>query len=118
MAKKALILNGEVVDVAEQEFEVHSSLMWVDCPDEVMPLWLYDGSTFTNPFATTPEQDLHSLRLKRNDMLSDSDWVVVKAKETGTNVPQEWLTYRQALRDITINYSTIEEAVWPVEPEA
>jgi len=31
---KALILDNKVVDVVEQEFEVHSSLTWMDCPDE------------------------------------------------------------------------------------
>jgi hypothetical protein len=30
---KALILDNEVIDVAETEFEVHSSLTWMDCPD-------------------------------------------------------------------------------------
>ena len=34
MAKKALILDNKVVDVAETEFEVHSSLVWMDCPDD------------------------------------------------------------------------------------
>ena len=33
--KKALILNNEVVDVHEEEFEVHSSMFWVDCDNEV-----------------------------------------------------------------------------------
>ena len=31
---KALILENKVVDVVEQEFEVHSSLTWMDCPVE------------------------------------------------------------------------------------
>ena len=31
----ALILNGEVVDTASTEFEVHSSMTWVDCEDTV-----------------------------------------------------------------------------------
>ena len=33
MAKKALILDNKVVDVVDTEFEVHSSLTWIDCPD-------------------------------------------------------------------------------------
>ena len=31
---KALIFENKVVDVVETEFEVHSSLTWVDCPVE------------------------------------------------------------------------------------
>ena len=30
---KALILNNKVVDVAETEFEVPSTMSWVDCDD-------------------------------------------------------------------------------------
>ena len=31
-------------------------------------------------------------------VLSQSDWRVVKAKETGTNIPSTWKTYRAAVR--------------------
>ena len=31
-------------------------------------------------------------------VLSQSDWRVVKAKETGTNIPSAWKTYRAAVR--------------------
>ena len=31
---KALILDNKVVDVVEAEFEVHSSLTWIDCSNE------------------------------------------------------------------------------------
>jgi hypothetical protein len=64
-------------------------------------------------------------RIERNVLLSQSDWVVVKAKETGTNIPAAWKTYRQALRDLpaTIepeNYSIMcknsEHASWPTPP--
>jgi hypothetical protein len=34
MAKKALILDNKVVDVVDTEFEVHSSLTWMDCSNE------------------------------------------------------------------------------------
>jgi hypothetical protein len=30
----ALIFANKVVDVVETEFEVHSSMVWMDCPDE------------------------------------------------------------------------------------
>jgi len=31
---KALIFENKVVDTSETEFEVHSSLTWMDCPNE------------------------------------------------------------------------------------
>lgn len=39
------------------------------------------------------------LRNTRNMMLVNSDWQMMKANETNTNV-NEWLNYRQALRDL------------------
>ncbi len=44
---KALILENKVVDIQETEFEVHSTMSWVDCDDTVKFGDTYDGSTFT-----------------------------------------------------------------------
>lgn len=64
MAKKALILNGEIVDVVSTEFEVHSSMTWIDCPDNCTPSdWKLDGSG--NPVEKTPEADNRTYAEKR-----------------------------------------------------
>lgn len=39
-------------------------------------------------------------RKQRDKLLAESDWVVIKAKETGSNIPAKWKNYRQALRDL------------------
>ena len=52
---KALILNNKVVDVQEAEFEVHSSMTWVDCDNTVKVGFSYDGSTFTSNEPTAEE---------------------------------------------------------------
>ena len=62
------------------------------------------------------------VRIKRNMMLAQSDWVVVLSFEKNTSIPSEWLSYRQALRDITVHKSfphfTDEDFMesWPTEP--
>lgn len=66
--------------------------------------------------AQSDAQALDFLRDARNSLLAQSDWVVVKAQEDGTAVPAAWVTYRQALRDITDSYSNVEEVVWPTKP--
>jgi hypothetical protein len=40
------------------------------------------------------------MRSRRDRMLADTDWVVIKALETGSDVDPAWKTYRQALRDL------------------
>lgn len=61
-------------------------------------------------------EPLKRLRARRNQILQESDWRVVKASETGIPMSNEWKSYRQSLRDITENYSSIENVIWPVEP--
>ena len=39
-------------------------------------------------------------REQRNLLLSQSDWIVVKAQEEGTTVPTPWVEYRNALRNL------------------
>ncbi|MGE8318328.1 MAG: tail fiber assembly protein [Comamonas sp.] len=41
------------------------------------------------------------VRRRRDELLAGTDWRLLRAAETGTPVEQEWLDYRQALRDIT-----------------
>lgn len=56
---------------------------------------------------------LNSLRKARNQKLKETDWWAV-ADRTMT---QEQTDYRQALRDITDTYSSLEDVVWPDKPE-
>lgn len=57
-------------------------------------------------------------RSKRDNLLSDCDWIVIMHTEKGTNIPLEWEVYRQALRDITshANFPHLSDADWPVKP--
>jgi len=62
---------------------------------------------------------IRNLRQKRNTLLSKTDYIVIKAKETGTTISTAWKTYRQELRDITENLTTVEEVeavVFPTKP--
>lgn len=60
-----------------------------------------------------------SVRKKRDGLLAETDWRVIKAYETSANIPAEWEIYRQALRDITTleSFPYLEEADWPIKPE-
>ena len=46
---KALVLDGVVRDVCEEEFPVHESFTWVDCDETVKKLYIYDGTIFSPP---------------------------------------------------------------------
>ena len=64
------------------------------------------------------EQPAKEARVKRDRLLTESDWVTIRATDTGDPVPTEWLDYRQALRDIPDQTGFPEEIDWPQEPES
>ena len=92
------IVNGERVEITGDELTAKKA-EWAATADAI------------------PAAELEQLRAERNNMLAACDWVVVKAQEDGTAVPAAWVTYRQALRDITDTYSSIDDVVWPDKPE-
>jgi hypothetical protein len=61
-------------------------------------------------------QNLIDLRKERNAKLAETDWEIVMHKEKGTNIPTALKTYRQALRDITDTYTSLDDVVWPEKP--
>ena len=64
------------------------------------------------------EYNLLFLRQKRDLLLQQTDWVVIKEREEGGSVSNfaDWKTYRQALRDITKTYKSLDDVKWPTAP--
>ena len=58
-----------------------------------------------------------NVRRQRDRLLTESDWVVVKAKEEhiNTSIDSNWTDYRTALRDIT-KQSDPDNITWPTKP--
>ena len=65
------------------------------------------------------------LREERDRRIVKSDWRIVKAKETSTNIPTAWKTYRQALRDLPASSTPkldsndnldMSSVTWPTSP--
>ena len=87
--------------------------------------WSYSNGVFTAPVINiTDDEKALSVRRRRDALLAESDWVTVKAVDQnaqdslGIQVPQVWLTYRQALRDITdhANFPNLQDTDWPETP--
>lgn len=57
-----------------------------------------------------------AVRASRDAKLAATDWRVIRAVETNTPMTAEWETYRQALRDITLQPGFPADVAWPVEP--
>ena len=56
-----------------------------------------------------------NLRVKRNELLKDTDWT--QTNDIGLENEEEWVTYRQALRDLPANTEDPINPVWPEPPQ-
>lgn len=50
--------------------------------------------------ARQTEKRYDEMRIVRDNLLRETDWVVIRAKETGTNLSEEFKNWRQSLRDL------------------
>ena len=62
----------------------------------------------------TSKYPMKLLRDERDRLIAESDWRVIKAKETSTNIPTAWKTYRQALRDLPSTQTPVLDSNSPV----
>lgn len=56
---------------------------------------------------------LEALKIERNKKLAETDYWMFSDTSTAT---QAQLDYRQALRDITNTYTSLDDVVWPTKP--
>lgn len=61
------------------------------------------------------ESFAREMREKRNRLLMECDWT--QGADVPDSIKLAWQPYRQALRDITSNYTDIRDVVWPEKPE-
>ena len=88
-----------------------SGLEWLD--ERTVPTESEVQTKYDEIIAAEP---LNLLREIRNIKLAETDWVITMHKELGTNIPAAWKTYRQALRDITDDATSLDDVTWPEKP--
>jgi hypothetical protein len=63
----------------------------------------------------SPEDDMNWIRMERNKKLEETDWTQLPDVPELTRL--KWQEYRQALRDVTSNCTSMLDVVWPNKPE-
>ncbi len=97
---KYVYLNGQLETLPAKQFNYqvmdYAQRQWVNPPNETQ--WVV-------------------VRRKRDQLLLDSDWTDTASAPVrfGQALHQQWLTYRQALRDITLQADSFA-IVWPISP--
>jgi len=57
---------------------------------------------------------LEELRTERNKLLAETDWT--QNNDVPETTTLKWQEYRQSLRDITEQYASVYDVVWPEKP--
>jgi hypothetical protein len=100
----------------------------------------YDQITWLSPDIPKPTREqveekiqelkaaepMRLLRVHRDKLLAETDWVTMRSYGTNTPVPEEWVAYQQALRDLPETATPVLDPTsplgisgvdWPVKPQ-
>ncbi len=111
---KALILDNQVVDVQDNTFPVHPSLVWIDCDDSIKIGDTYKDGKFSR-VELNIRPPIDTLRKQRNRLLAETDWWA----SSDLVMSDERKAYRQALRDLPKGLTTptkVKNVKWPTKP--
>ena len=104
-ALRSLLPNGvgfTIVDTDYSTIEIFGENVIVPTEQDIL-----------TAYATVEVQyNLEQLRAERNRLLSETDWWA----SADLTMTAEQTAYRQALRDITNSYSSLDDVVWPEKP--
>lgn len=111
----------QVVSKIDRPSADHTKNVSEGTPVAVNGIWtqVWEISDATDgEIADRNEQAAVYVRSQRDSLLASTDWLVIKAQETGGSIPADWAAYRQALRDITdhANFPYLADEDWPVKP--
>jgi hypothetical protein len=108
----ALVFRNRVVQVSEETFDVHPNYKWIEC-DETVEV----GYSYSHDDHSFFDESVHPSRIHRNNKLKESDWVVMPDSPIKDGDLQEWMDYRQALRDVPQQSGFPDEVDWPIKPK-
>lgn len=78
--------------------------------------WQLTNEGWIDPRTPVHELSWGDIRIKRDIKLSQCDWTVLYDSPLTEEKKQEWITYRQQLRDVPENFPTPMDVIWPTPP--
>lgn len=103
--------------------EVYENLIWNEDNETTKPTLQECQNKWSQMELDEP---IKVLRQHRNSLLTECDWVVIRAYSQGVEVPTEWANYMQALRDLPANVTATLDSnlinitnleIFPSKPE-
>jgi hypothetical protein len=116
-----IVENGIITNVILTTKEEANSRGWIDPGENKYGIgWKYENDTITPPpYKLIEEEFWKEVRLKRNQLLQESDVYVLPDKWISMTTEEQelWSTYRQNLRDLPQNYDEPYIIEWPERPQ-
>ena len=115
------VLNGEPTDAISfnaafslvVDVDDNGSAILSDDPDDWERAGVTWGTVKTKLNELNEQEPMKLLREERNRRIAETDWWA----SSDLTMSAERTAYRQALRDITKTYSSLDDVVWPDKPE-
>lgn len=92
-----------------------------DNPEFVENEWVIGwsvGQKDANWLSVELEEQKKAVRKQRDDLLTETDWLSIRAFDTSTAVSDDWNAYRQSLRDVTSQAGFPWNIIWPEKPSS
>jgi hypothetical protein len=112
-------LGADVVFEGPQAQPTRYQVSFADGVEQIEGKWYTKYSVAdmdADAIAAKDAEQAKAVRATRDSKLAETDWVVIKATETGTPVPEAIALERQALRDITEQAGFPWTVQWPTQP--
>ena len=93
--------------------EANNTAILSDDPDDWERAGITWGTVKTKLIELNELEPMKLLREERNRRIAETDWWA----SSDLTMSAERTAYRQALRDITKTYSSLDDVVWPDKPE-
>ena len=93
--------------------EANNSAILSDDPDDWEEAGITWGTVKIALADLNAAEPLKLLRAERNKRIAETDWWA----SSDLTMSAERTAYRQALRDITDSYASLDDVVWPDKPE-
>lgn len=120
------VIVDERPEIAEDDLQHvirNSSEDWEEFDEKTLKV-TYTITDFTQEeIDAYAEQKWQRLRGKRDNLLRETDWIIVRANEENLNVSSQIISYRNQLRDFPemitdiLEFKIEDDTLWPAKPE-
>ncbi len=111
----------EVYELPEPEYDERTQkISKQEEPTQINGQWTYGYDIITKSDEEIARYDAQvdgEKRRVRDNMLKNSDWIVLRAFDQGEEIPPDWKRYREKLRELPQTTGWPHNIDWPVAPE-